>query len=653
MNKILRTLPAIGLLFLLSACSFSLASDITPPPGAEQPVMVARTSQVMSGPQYPLVPPEPAAGEALYAENCAPCHGATGLGNGPDASQLPIPVAAIGTAAVARQSTPEEWYILVTQGDLERSMPPFRSLTDRQRWDILAYVYSLSVSDDSLALGQELYQNNCIQCHGESGQGDGPAVANMTTRPRDFTEQAFMADTSAVSLAQSISQGIAPAMPAYADQFNESQIWALTDYLRSLSYTIPEPQVEDTPAAASPTSAPETAETAETGPYPVATAQPEVAATASPSGLGTVVVTVFNGSGAEVPADLPVTLYGFDNMQMAITETSSSGEDGVYTFENVEMPPERAFLAGVDYAGGTYGSDVATVDPEFPVLNLQVVIYEPSTDASVLTTDRLHIFFDFTDPELVQVVEVYIVSNPTSYSIVSSTSGGPVLFFPLPAGYQNLQFEEGVLGERFMETEGGFTDTTSVPPGSSQYQLVFAFNMPYDRRLEFSQPMAMETMAVVIMIPDNGVKLSSADLMDAGVRDFQGTMFQMYNGSNLAAGSSLEFSLSGKPAQSGASMLDQSSWQGIAVGLGVLGVVLVALGVWLYRRNQRTAGLEADLEEEILEAETPADQDDTDALMDAIIALDDQFQAGELPEEAYLQRRAELKERLKNVSYLE
>jgi len=35
-------------------------------------------------------------------------------------------------------------------------------------------------------------------------------------------------------------------------------------------------------------------------------------------------------------------------------------------------------------------------------------------------------------------------------------------------------------------------------------------------------------------------------------------------------------------------------------------------------------------------------------VIDAIIALDDLYQRGELPEEAYLQRRAELKSRLRD-----
>ncbi|HLE13828.1 MAG TPA: hypothetical protein VI776_03695, partial [Anaerolineales bacterium] len=42
------------------------------------------------------------------------------------------------------------------------------------------------------------------------------------------------------------------------------------------------------------------------------------------------------------------------------------------------------------------------------------------------------------------------------------------------------------------------------------------------------------------------------------------------------------------------------------------------------------------------------DDQDADTLLDAILALDDQYQAGELPEEAYRQRRAELKAMLKD-----
>jgi len=87
----------------LSACS--LAEDITPPPGAEQMAVAQEQPLATNGPLFPLVPPSPADGQAVFAEKCAPCHGPAGMGDGPQAAQLPNPVAPIGSADFARQAT--------------------------------------------------------------------------------------------------------------------------------------------------------------------------------------------------------------------------------------------------------------------------------------------------------------------------------------------------------------------------------------------------------------------------------------------------------------------------------------------------------------------------------------------------------------------
>ena len=88
---------------LLSACSFSLAEDITPPPGAEVP-FEEPTHPPLRGPLYPLVRPDPGAASATYAEKCAPCHGETGLGDGSMAGQLPVPAPALGTHPISRKA---------------------------------------------------------------------------------------------------------------------------------------------------------------------------------------------------------------------------------------------------------------------------------------------------------------------------------------------------------------------------------------------------------------------------------------------------------------------------------------------------------------------------------------------------------------------
>ena len=40
-------------------------------------------------------------------------------------------------------------------------------------------------------------------------------------------------------------------------------------------------------------------------------------------------------------------------------ETLTTGEGGVYTFSDVEMPEGRVFLVSADYASGLYGSEIA------------------------------------------------------------------------------------------------------------------------------------------------------------------------------------------------------------------------------------------------------------------------------------------------------
>jgi hypothetical protein len=319
------------------------------------------------------------------------------------------------------------------------------------------------------------------------------------------------------------------------------------------------------------------------------------------------------------------------------------------------MPEGRVFLAAAEYDSGTYGSDIVTVDPVTPDLALQIKVYDSTTDTSALTTDKVHIFFDFTDPQNVQVIEVFIITNPSNQAVVAPAQDGAVVTFPLPQGYADLQFENGeTLGGRYVEVTQGFADTLTVKPGVGDYQVIFFFTMPYNRKLDFVQPMFLQTSTVVVLIPENGVKVISNQLQDGGTRDFQSTTYRMYTSSSLIAGSSLEFSLSGNPKKAGTSFLSPGTTQSLAIGLGVFGVALVVVGLWLFRRNQRRLSMQRSSEEIDLAAplSVPGSlPDDEDTLMDAIIALDDQFHAGKLPEEAYLERRAVLKGKLRNIDH--
>ncbi|MEW4486440.1 cytochrome c [Thalassoglobus sp. JC818] len=48
-----------------------------------------------------------------------------------------------------------------------------------------------SVSDAHLKLGQQVYQKRCVQCHGVSGDGNGPSAGSMYPKPRDYRKGVF------------------------------------------------------------------------------------------------------------------------------------------------------------------------------------------------------------------------------------------------------------------------------------------------------------------------------------------------------------------------------------------------------------------------------------------------------------------------------
>jgi len=94
-------------------------------------------------------------------------------------------------------------------------------------------------------------------------------------------------------------------------------------------------------------------------------------------------------------------------------------------------------------------------------------------------------------------------------------------------------------------------------------------------------------------------------------------------------------------------VFDQRTW--LMIGVGAVGLILVGLGFYLFLRDRKLRQLEDEFEDD--EEITAEDSlgNDRESIMDAIIALDDQFKVGDISKEAYEKRRDELKDRLKNL----
>lgn len=86
----------------------------------------------------------------------------------------------------------------------------------------------------SIEEGKKLYQENgCPLCHGNQGKGNGPLADGQTVTPRNFQEYEEMKRMPTIRMEQAIKNGIeGTAMPAF-NQFSDSQVNILINYLRS------------------------------------------------------------------------------------------------------------------------------------------------------------------------------------------------------------------------------------------------------------------------------------------------------------------------------------------------------------------------------------------------------------------------------------
>lgn len=92
------------------------------------------------------------------------------------------------------------------------------------------------VSKD-IAAGQALYVAHCASCHGEQGQGDGPAADALWPRPANLRWVLGRPMASDGYLMWVIAEGgaaLGSAMPAFRDVLSETERWKILLFLRSL-----------------------------------------------------------------------------------------------------------------------------------------------------------------------------------------------------------------------------------------------------------------------------------------------------------------------------------------------------------------------------------------------------------------------------------
>jgi mono/diheme cytochrome c family protein len=553
----LRSLTPLLILILFTLAGCSLASDPIP----AGPIETGPLPGEAAPDTVPIILPSTSSGAAIFEARCASCHGATGKGDGEFAAQLieqDVTLPDFSDPTFAQQHPPQEWYTTITVGTMMNGgmMPPWRSqLTDAERWDVTYYLYTLSMSEGQLERGAEVFNANCASCHGENGDQDGI-----------LTDIGRIAALSPAQIRTFLRGGDANHQ---FDALDDGDLTAAALFARTFAYdatpaevTQVEPTVEPTGEAAQP----------------------------APGDTLTVSGQVVLPNGQIVPPGTSVTLTGVamdpatSEIMTFLEKTVETSSDGTYTFEGVPLDQAGAYIVSAKYNGVEFNNG-AMIPADQTMLDLPITVYEATSDESVLTVDSAN-FLIREHPDALLVVGVISFSNSSesvflSEQEVRAGQRGSVAI-ALPPGAQNVQFNDGALGGRFVEVNGTIYDTEPVLPGSQSHQIVMQYVLPITgAQREFTLPLPYGAQRVTVFTPtDSAVR--SEQLTAAGTENFEegGEIYNQYLGESIAPGGTLTLRIG--PANILASL--SGSVLPLLAGLAALLIVGGAV-VWWMRRG--------------------------------------------------------------------
>ena len=101
----------------------------------------------------------------------------------------------------------------------------------------------LPASASNLHAARDLYVDECAQCHGERGQGDGPQARSHYPLPADLTDAKLRRNVTDGEIFYQISQGRRP-MPSFKNRLTQNQRWQLVLLVRSFSQSASPPAAQ-------------------------------------------------------------------------------------------------------------------------------------------------------------------------------------------------------------------------------------------------------------------------------------------------------------------------------------------------------------------------------------------------------------------------
>lgn len=317
---------------------------------------------------------------------------------------------------------------------------------------------------------------------------------------------------------------------------------------------------------------------------------------------------------------------------------------GGFRFGNLATGQEYTYFVGIRYEEQFYSSDPVVLEQGQQASGIVIALAEHSgqTTEATTTTSPIrianHLIVVVLQEDHLAIREVLHIVNSAStpYRGAGRAPGSPTfsLALPLPQDYSNLSGIQGLAAEHVRTYASGVYYTAPLAPGAHHVEYTYA--LPLRSRVStILLPHVLDTATLSILVEETRLEATS-DLPFGGRVSFESQTFFHFRGTALMAQSRSWVQLL---RRTGTDPLLHIGVYGLVIGLACLGIGVPFYERWHNREPQETPRPLSFAQRQELSTSKQR-------LLQSIVRLDEQYEAGMIAESAYQQQRQAEKRQL-------
>jgi hypothetical protein len=355
------------------------------------------------------------------------------------------------------------------------------------------------------------------------------------------------------------------------------------------------------------------------------------------------VVNKTAGGGPVGGASVRLVTFGRQEAAPLGQRTTQSAPDGRFSFDQLDRDPNLIYVPFVRYADVNYRPDNLAQLSDQASLQLDVAVYESSTDDRAIQLDQLGLVLVGGDQGMLQFMEMGALSNTGDRTFVTANpqdqAAAHGIRLPLPTGALGIQMQSGFTNQELTSGIGAVQVTTPLVPG--RHEFAMSFQLPYTGfAADLSMQLPYPTATYTVYAPDAGMRVNSAALADGGPMVLGDQSFRAYRASRVAGATVVPAQLSGL----GSSSIADPTVLGILTLIVVL--CIVGGGAVLINRRARPTAPRRRREKQADPVQERLD------LVVQIAVLDERLAAGDITQMEHQVQRRLAKQRLRELTVI-